>query len=160
MHSRLVSYLRDNRDHIIEHWLTEICLPAPIASQAGDDTSGLVPYTFFIEAFDQIIDQIAAGPGAYQTNASSDMNHFIGITCDCKKNTFDGRVCLELHDSGLSAFMSVFSADWDTSHEFNQLDRDCIEEVIHHALSAYFGKEVKSCALRRRRPDCPFTLNK
>ena len=50
MHARLVSYLRDNRDQIIENWLTEVEIPAPIESEKAE--GGVVPYEFFTTAFD------------------------------------------------------------------------------------------------------------
>lgn len=156
MHQRLVSYLRDNRDHILENWLTEVEVPAPTGRSASGAEDGVVPYAFFTSAFDQVVQRLELGPEAKIESEPPQMNQFLGYTCDCKQRCFGGRVCMELHDAGLTAFMSVFSEEWDTGHEFNELDRECSEDLINHALSAFFGKEVETCAHRTFRTDCPF----
>lgn len=156
MHSRLVSYLRDNRDHIIENWLTEAEIPSPAGGPkvwAGD---GVVPYAFFADAFDNILHHLEFGPEAASQQPVTHLNSFLGLTCDCKQRTFGGRVCMELHDSGLSAFMSVFDLKWDTGREFTVLDREYSEDLINHALSGFFGKEIELCHHRTFRRDCPF----
>lgn len=156
MHSRLVSYLRDNRDHIIENWLTEAEVPPPqgITPDSGED--GVVPYAFFTGAFDNVVQRLEQGPEAKDSEDLTHLDAFLGLTCDCRQRCFGGRVCMELHDSGLTAFMSVFADDWDTSHEFNELDRECSEDLINHALSGFFGREIDSCVHRTFRTDCPF----
>lgn len=156
MHSRLVSYLRDNRDHIIENWLTEAEIPAPQSYHGDSPDEGVVPYAFFADAFENVVKRLESGPAARSNHEVTDMNSFLGITCDCKQRCFGGRVCMELHDSGLTAFMSVFDENWDTGHEFNALDRECSEDLINHALSGFFGKEVELCLHRTFRTDCPF----
>lgn len=157
MHSRLVSYLRDNRDQIIENWLTEVDIPAPIeSSELG---SGVVPYEFYTTAFDAVLDILAHGSATAIERPVLHLNRFLGITCDCKERCFGGRVCLELHDAGLQAFMSVFADDWDAEHEFNQLDRECSKDLINHALSGFFGKEIDLCHHKTFRSDCPFVAH-
>lgn len=156
MHTRLVSYLRDNRDHIIENWLTEAEIPAPQDSPFDCGGEGVVPYAFFASAFDEVVERLENGPDARPGDASTHLSAFLGLTCDCQQRCFGGRVCMELHDSGLTAFMSVFVDDWDTAHEFSQLDRECSEDLINHALSGFFGKEIELCAHRLFRTDCPF----
>lgn len=157
MHSRLVSYLRDNRDQIIENWLTEVEIPAPIASANGE--GGAVPYEFFTSAFDAVLDIVEHGPAAKGTTDVFHLNRFLGITCDCKARCLGGRICMELHDSGLQAFMSVFDEAWDAEHEFNELDRECNQDHINHALSGFFGKEIDSCHNKTFRSDCPFVAH-
>ena len=159
MHTRLVSYLRDNRDHIIENWLTEAEIPAPQGKAEKTPEDGVVPYVFFATAFDDIVQRIELGPEAKGQRDVTHMNNFLGLTCDCKKRCFGGRVCMELHDSGLTAFMSVFDEKWDTGHEFNELDRECSEDLINHALSSFFGKEIELCLHRTFRTDCPFAAH-
>ena len=63
---------------------------------------------------------------------------------------------MELHDSGLKSFMSVFDDDWDADHEFNDMDRANCEELINHALSGFIGLQVDECNLKQFRTDCPF----
>lgn len=167
MHSRLVSYLRDNRDQIIENWLSEAELPAPLAAAAGGSPlagqapapviSGVAPYTFFEQAFDAVLRVIERGDAAAVRQQSPHLGTFLGQTCECRARTFGGRVCMELHDSGLAAFLSVFNEDWDVGQEFNALDREVCAEKINHALSGFFGHEVEQCPHKESRHDCPFS---
>lgn len=171
MHSRLVSYLRDNRDHIIENWLSEAELPAPLgrlsgaggvvgagASLAGATTvAGLAPYTFFEKAFDAVLAVIEHGDIRAAQDHAPQLGQFLGRTCECRARTFGGRVCMELHDSGLAAFLSVFSQDWDVAQEFSALDREICAEKINHALSGFLGHEVEHCPHKQNRHDCPFS---
>jgi hypothetical protein len=162
MHARLVSYLRDHRDQVIENWLTEVEIPAPIDSTELE--SGVVPYEFFTTAFDASLNLLEHGPNYHTHEPSCDppglhLNQFLGITCDCKARCFGGRVCMELHDAGLAAFMSVFADDWDAEHEFNELDRECSKDLINHALSGFFGREIETCHHKTFRSDCPFVAH-
>lgn len=157
MHTRLVNYLRDNRDQIIENWLTEAEIPPPQGNSADSAADGVVPYTFFTGAFENVVQRLEQGPDAKNDSELTHLKAFLGLTCDCKQRCFGGRVCMELHDSGLTAFMSVFADDWDTDHEFNQLDRELGKDLINHALSGFFGKEIELCTHRIFRTDCPFT---
>lgn len=154
MHTRLVSYLRDNRDQIIENWLTEVEVPPPLRSQGTQE--GVVPYAFLAEAFDSVLRVIKNGREQHERSGSVHLENFLGITCECKERCFGGRVCMELHDAGLEAFMSVFDSSWDTEHEFNALDRECGKDLINQALSGFFGQEIESCPHRKSRNDCPF----
>jgi len=156
MHNRLISYLRDNRDHIIENWLTEADIPAPVGFRSDAGSEGAVPFVFFANAFEEVLQRVEFGADAKVNNGPLHMSNFLGVTCECKQRCFGGRVCMELHDSGLSAFMSVFDEQWDTGHEFNELDRECCQDLINHALSGFFGREVELCAHRALRSDCPF----
>ena len=156
MHTRLVSYLRDNRDQVIENWLTEADVPAPEDSDTG---AGVVPYAFYADAFDRVVKTIESGVAPTDDEALIYINDFLGTTCDCKQRCFGGRVCIELHDSGLKAFMSVFDEDWDCDHEFNQLDRKCCEDRINHALSGFFAREIEHCKHKDFRTDCPFVAH-
>lgn len=154
MHTRLVSYLQDNRDQIIENWLTEVEVPAPTESLGGED--GVVPYAFLAGTFDSVLEMIKNGRRQEERSGSVHLENFLGITCACKERCFGGRVCLELHEAGLEAFMSVFESSWDTEHEFNALDRKCSKDLINQALSGIFGNEIASCPHRKTRNDCPF----
>ncbi|MDQ8193490.1 hypothetical protein QEH59_03580 [Coraliomargarita sp. SDUM461004] len=154
MHARLVSYLRDNRDQIIENWLTEVDIPAPIESKGLE--SGVVPYEFFTKALDAVLDLIENGPDAGKNPEVLHLSKFLGVSCDCRERCFGGRVCLELQDAGLHAFMSVFDDEWDAEHEFSPFDRECSKGLINHALSIFFSKEIKLCQQRTFRNDCPF----
>lgn len=158
MHARLVSYLRDNRDQVIENWLTEVEIPAPIQSTGAE--SGVVPYEFFATAFEAVLEILEHGPLVQSNHKVLHLNRFLGITCDCRQRCFGGRVCMELHDAGLKAFMSVFEEDWDAEHEFNELDRECSKDLINHALSGFFGQEIDLCHHKTFRSDCPFVAHK
>lgn len=157
MHAHLVSYLQDNRDQVIENWLTEVEIPAPIRS--SDSEGGVVPYAFFAQAFDAVLNIIEHGPEAKAAPKVVHLNEFLGITCDCRERCFGGRVCMELHDSGLHAFMTVFDEEWDAEHEFSELDRELSKDLINHALSGFFGKEVDLCQHKAFRNDCPFAAH-
>ncbi|MGJ8638474.1 MAG: hypothetical protein ACSHYA_03700 [Opitutaceae bacterium] len=153
MHTRLINYLKDNRDQVIENWLTEAEVPTPDGSVSE---TGVVPYAFFADAFDTVIDIISNGEPAKDEQNKIHINDFIGATCDCKQRHSGGRVCIELHDSGLTAFMSIFDEEWDCDHEFNQLDRNCCKDRINHALSGYLSREINQCTRKVFRNDCPF----
>lgn len=155
MHAHLVSYLQDNREQIIENWLTEADVPAPRGNPT-EDVEGVVPYAFFSGAFDSVLQCLAHTSAVNEDREQVHLNAFLGLTCDCKERAFGGRVCMELHDSGLTAFMSVFAEDWDTEHEFNELDRECSKDLINHALSGFFAREIELCYHRTFRVDCPF----
>jgi len=157
MHTRLVSYLLDNRDHIIENWLTEAEVPPPNKSESSEQ--GLVPYAFFASAFDSVLKRLEQGSAAKNNPEALHLNQFLGITCDCRERCFGGRVCMELHDAGLQAFMSVFEEDWDTDQEFNELDHEHNKDLINHALSGFFGQEIETCHHRTFRSDCPFVAH-
>ncbi len=156
MHERLVGYLRDNRDQIIENWLTEAEIPAPESSETETPEPGVVPYAFFANAVDCVVKIIETGKLCAVDSKQTHINSFLGMTCDCKQRCFGGRVCIELHDSGLKAFMSVFDDEWDTDHEFSTLDRECSADRINHALSGFFAREIELCKRKDFRTDCPF----
>jgi hypothetical protein len=160
MHARLVSYLRDNRDHIIENWLTEAEIPSPQDAPFANTGEGIIPYTFFTHAFDAIVETVNMASDHREVDHNPQLAHFIGSTCECREGCFGGRICMELHDSGLTAFMSVFAEEWDTSKEFNELDRECCADLINHALSGFFGKEIENCPHRESRSDCPFAAHR
>jgi hypothetical protein len=160
MHARLVSYLSDNRDQIIENWLTEVEIPAPLQSTEAE--GGVVPYAFFISAFDAVLHTLKHGASPSKEVSEQPvlhLNHFLGITCECRERCFGGRICMELHDAGLEAYMSVFDEDWDAEHEFNALDREHCKDLINHALSGFFGKEIDLCPHKTFRSDCPFVAH-
>ncbi|MEO0508405.1 MAG: hypothetical protein AAF065_00925 [Verrucomicrobiota bacterium] len=159
MHTRLVRYLQDNRDHIIENWLIEAEIPPAQSDSSTREEGGVMPYSFFIGAFEHVVQCIESGNTVKELPEFTHLNDVLGLTCDCKQRRFGGRVCMELHDSGLVAFMSVFADNWDTGHEFNQLDRECCEDLINHALSGFFDKEIDLCMSRIFRKDCPFSAN-
>lgn len=154
MHNRLISYLQDNRDQVIENWLTEVEVPSPTDSTSAAD--GIIPYAFLAEAFDAVLKTIDSGSTRHEQGDRLRLESFLGITCECKERHFGGRVCMELHDAGLQAFMSVFESNWDTEHEFNALDRECCKDLINQALSGFFGEEIEGCPHRNSRNDCPF----
>ena len=160
MHSRFISYLQDNRDQIIENWLTEAEIPAAGTQETDPSAMGVVPYAFFANAFDSVTRILQNEVSSqFESHNTMHINNFIGLTCDCKQHCFGGRVCMELHESGLEAFMSVFEEDWDTDHEFNQLDREHCAARINHALSGFFGREIELCKRKDFRPDCPFVAH-
>ena len=158
MHAHLIGYLRDNRDHIVESWLTEANLPAPIGKDADGDspTAGTVPLAFYTEAFETVLKVIETGKAPEGICQKVHLDDFLGITCACKQRCFGGRVCIELHDAGLKAFMSVFDEDWDADHEFNALDREICADTINHALSGFVANEIEHCRYKDFRTDCPF----
>lgn len=157
MNARLIGYLRDNRDQIIENWLTEVDVPASEAAYETKHDEGIVPYAFFSEAFEAVIQVLESGDCEAARLGSPQLKNFIGQSCDCRRGQLSGRVCLELQDAGLNAFTGVLSQEWDTTNEFSPSDRGEFVDLIHHALSGFFGHEVDNCPRRSVRPDCPFT---
>lgn len=160
MHARFVSYLKDNRDQIIENWLLEAEIPLPEGVELEADTSGIIPLAFLSQAFDAVIQGMETGNLPPHRADDIHLNDFLGFTCSCKQRCFGGRVCMELHDSGLKAFLSVFDETWDADHEFNQLDRENCTTLINHALSGLIDKEIEICGHKEFRNDCPFAFKK
>jgi hypothetical protein len=164
MHAHLLSYLRDHRDQIIENWLTEVEVPAPSnLLQANPTESGSVPYAFFEASFEAILAIIQNGPDAKAARSlehSNQLNEFLGKSCECRERCAGGRVCVELHDSGLHAIMAVFGEEWDAEKEFSELDKARCKTLINKALSDFFSQEIQSCQHRTLRNDCPFVAFK
>ncbi|MEM8868151.1 MAG: hypothetical protein AAGC73_07770 [Verrucomicrobiota bacterium] len=156
MHPRLVSYLKDNRDQIIENWLTETQVPSVKSELETVELTGLVPLEFYNHAFDTILATIWSGEAPTFVFNSMHLDHYLGITCSCRSRCYGGRVCIELHEAGLKAFMSVFREDWDTEAEFSPTDRTCFADIINHGLSGFFKAEIEHCDFKEIRKDCPF----
>ncbi|WP_269522779.1 hypothetical protein [Coraliomargarita parva] len=159
MQNRLVAYLLDNREQIVENWLTEAEVPPADDVERAEQDEGPIPLSFFDSAVNQVIEMIRTGQRPVETNKTLHMDSFLGTHCVCRARTFGGRACIELHDSGLKAFMSVFEEDWDTEHEFNALDREFCCELINNALSGLIAYEIEHCQHRAGRNDCPFAMN-
>jgi len=166
MHDRLCAYLRDNRDQILEHWLTEAELPLP---EETNQTAvmGAVPLAFLEGAFDRVLATIAGKPcrcnghdwrKLHHAEGAMHLDDFLNVTCACRIQKFGGRVCLELQKAGFLAFTSVFNREWDAGAEFNDDERVRSAELINEALAATFGQEVLICKHRLERPDCPFSV--
>lgn len=156
MHRNLVSYLKDNRDQIIENWLTEAEVPPPDNAENPTTATGVVPLAFFVHAFDAVVEVVRTGKLPPKREKSIHLDDFLGLTCTCKQRRFGGRICIELHDSGLKAFLSVFDDEWDTDHEFSNLDREDYADLINHALSGLIAREIEGCKFKQFRSDCPF----
>lgn len=153
MHRRLVSYLRDNRDQILESWLTEADLPLP---QGGSDLcgcQGTVPLSYLQRIFDQVMHTLQ---GKISSDAAPHLDDILGVTCTCRDRTRGGRVCIELHESGLRAFLAVFDEAWDADGEFSPLDRECCTHLINQSLSKVIQREIATCEHKHSRNDCPF----
>ena len=158
MHERLISYLKDNRDQIIETWLLEAEITPIHTSHTPSTTTcpaGL-PVEFLTQSFDRTVQAIESGQVSEELPAGMHLDDILGVTSTCKQRTMGGRVCIELHDSGLVAFLSVFDAKWDTAHEFSELDHEQFSELINQALSGVFSTEIKHCEYKNSRSDCPF----
>jgi hypothetical protein len=158
MHERLIRYLKDNRDHIVETWLLEAEVPQlnTCGEMSNASTTG-VPLSFLTQAFDSTLKVIKNGQAPKQRTSGIHLDDILGVTCTCKNRTIGGRVCIELHDSGLVAFMSVLNSNWDATSEFNEFDREHFADLIHHALSGVFSNEINQCQYKRFRTDCPFS---
>ena len=157
MHAHLVSYLQDNRDQIIENWLLEAEIPAMRTDQASPAIgSAGVPIEFLSHAFDRTLKVIESGKAPEHTTDGIHLDDILGSTCTCKQRTMGGRVCMELHDSGLVAFLSVFETNWDTTSEFSEFDREHFSDLINHALSGVISNEIEHCQYKNFRSDCPF----
>jgi hypothetical protein len=159
MHARLISYLKDNRDQIVETWLLEAEMPTIPTDQPPSATCPTgVPLEFLTQTFDRALDVIASGQAPEKKAPGMHLDDILGVTCTCKQRTMGGRVCIELHDSGLVAFLSVFDANWDASGEFSEFDREHFADLINHALSGVFSSEIEHCHYKHFRSDCPFVI--
>lgn len=158
MNQRLVSYLRDNRDFIIENWLTEADLPPP---ENASGCEGSVPVAFLDGVFDRVLDRISGRHECHCQDHKHQVafSQVLGVTCACQTHRLRGHVCLELHEAGARAFNAVFSDNWDAEGEFNQLDRESGLRQINEALAWIFGQEIFRCPKRIGKADCPFSLN-
>ena len=160
MHEHLISYLSDNRDQIIENWLLEAEIPPPIEGDSSSDSQGVVPLAFLNYGFEAVIQILNTGHLPADRDGTMHLRDFLGFTCSCKERCFGGRVCMELHDSGLAAFLSVFDETWDADHEFTQSDRERCTAQLNHALSMLISNEIKNCNHKEFRADCPFAFRK
>lgn len=158
MNQRLVSYLEDNRDFIIETWLTEADLPPP---QGVNGCEGSVPVAFLESLFDRVLDRLCGRENCHCPDEKRrvQFREVLGVTCACQSNRLRGHVCLELHDSAVRAFQAVFVDEWDPEGEFNQFDREMGLRAVHESLSFIFGQEIFGCPKRVGNAKCPFTLN-
>lgn len=160
MHERLISYLKDNRDQIIETWLLEAEIPAMHADHTTSNTPpASVPVEFFAHAFDRTVTAIESGQTPAPQTSGMHLDDILGDTCTCKQRTMGGRVCIELHDSGLVAFMSVFDASWDAAAEFSESDHKNFTNLINHALARVVSSEIEHCQYKNTRSDCPFAVD-
>lgn len=168
MHERLVNYLRDNRDQILESWLTEADLPLPPNAIPFDGMQGTVPLAFLEDVFERLLKRISGEPCNCHGHKGADgcnghkalhLDDFLNITCACSLRRMGGRVCIELHQSGRQAFHSIFENGWDAGEEFNEDERKHCLERIDNALASTFGEEVGGCRHSLERPDCPFRLH-
>lgn len=160
MRTRLVNYLKDNRDQIIENWLTETDLPLPEALSKLPGCKGTVPLAFLEGNFEQVLNRISEQPcncGALV--GTLHLDDFLEVTCACTNRKLGGRVCVELHESGLRAFTSVLNDNWDVHEEFNHLDREYCASLINEALSKTFASEIGRCQHKHERSDCPFVAH-
>jgi hypothetical protein len=157
MHRRLVSYLRDNRDQILENWLTEIDLPLPPHLPDTRDCQGTIPLSYLQAVFDKVILSLQGKTNQTSNTASSDgLDSIINVTCSCHDKSHRGRVCLELHEAGLRAFHTIFEDAWDADGEFSPLDRECCMSLINQALGKVIQNEIQNCQHKHSRSDCPF----
>lgn len=160
MHARLISYLKDNKDQIVETWLLEAEIPVLHNDQAGSSPRPTgVSVEFLAQSFDRTLNVIGSGKAPDKLEPGIHLDDMLGVTCTCKQRTMGGRVCIELHDSGLVAFLSVFDQNWDASREFNEFDREHFADLINHALSGVFSSEIEHCHYKHFRSDCPFVTD-
>ncbi|WP_269540693.1 hypothetical protein [Cerasicoccus fimbriatus] len=159
MNKRLTSYLRDNRDHIIENWLMESDLPPPTDRS---ECEGSVPVAFLEGVFDRVLERISGSQPACHcgtANQKVELRQILGVTCACQTNRLRGHVCLELHEAGIRAFGAIMHDSWDAQQEFNDFDRENSLKAINEALAWIFSQEIFRCPHRVGKQDCPFTLN-
>ena len=157
MHEHLISYLQDNRDQIIENWLLEAEIPPMHTAPPSETPPTGVPTEFLTHTFDRTLKVIQTGLAPVKCKTDGlHLDDILGSTCTCKQRTMGGRVCIELHDSGLVAFLSVFDTNWDTTNEFSEFDREHFADLINHALSGVISNEIGHCHFKNFRSDCPF----
>lgn len=153
MHLHLAQYLKDNREHILEHWITEAEVPSLIHCRCSNGSEGIIPLSYLSRAIEQVITKLETGNFRKLNESETHLNDFLGHTCTCRDNT---RVCTEIRDSGYVAFLSIFGEDWDTYHEFDEVDREYASLRISQILSEYFEEEIALCAMGKLRNDCPY----
>lgn len=157
MHLQLAQYIKDNKEHILEHWITEAEVPSLTHCNCSSGSEGIIPLSYLSYAIDQVITHLQSGKFTPQSPKEPHLNDFLGHTCICRDNA---RVCTEIRDAGYVAFQVIFSEDWDSEHEFDDVDREYASTRIGQILTEFFKEEITQCAMGARFPNCPQrTLN-
>jgi len=153
MHLHLAQYLKDHKEHILEHWITEADVPSMTHCNCSSQSEGIIPLSYLEYSLGQVIHHLEIGHFNTHLANETHLNDFLGHTCVCRDNT---RVCTEIRDSGYVAILSIFSSDWDADHEFDDIDREYASNRIGQILTEFFKSEITLCAEAQDRRDCPF----
>ncbi|NRA26690.1 MAG: hypothetical protein HRU10_05510 [Opitutales bacterium] len=184
MRAKLVEYLNDNKDQIIETWLTDLELPIPETKHSHEEKDctcggacaslkghsckptalvetqpalhGTVTVSYLSGAFEAITAHITSKGAISEWFDRPHFDQFIGITSTCSDNNLAGRVCIDLYSSGYRAFRSIFNNGWDSDEEFSDNDQDACMDLIQQALVSTLRQDIELCTLRAERADCPF----
>lgn len=155
MHNQLAQYLKDNKEQILETWLTSAVVPSVPRCNEHTEHSGAIPVSYLSVVIDQVIYNLQHGQFANAENNKNTLNTFLGHTCACRNNQL---VCDEVRDSGSKSFSSIFDADWDSDSEFNQFDRDYAKFRIDEILQNFFSLEIERCSQEQRNHKCPYKV--
>ncbi|MEM7792522.1 MAG: hypothetical protein AAF546_14050 [Verrucomicrobiota bacterium] len=142
MHQHLISYLKDNRDHIIENWLTETQVPAFSEEYESIDLRKLLHLDFYRRAFETVLISISTKKSPFFFSRAIHISCQLSIGRFRRKQSFVGQIQKGLHEAGLKAFMSVFKDDWDAGSEFSRTDRKYLEDLIGRSLAEFLVTEV------------------
>lgn len=120
---RLVSYLKDNQDQIVESWLTGAAVPdSAYGYDAGLRERRLLRFLegAFVVVLDQLSGNEPAEPGWLDgARFAQLMEETAWCPCDGSRACFNLQLC----DAGGMAFQSVLCETWDTAGEFTALER-------------------------------------
>ncbi|MEM1222459.1 MAG: hypothetical protein AAGH40_06815 [Verrucomicrobiota bacterium] len=142
MHQHLISYLSDNRDHIIENWLTETQVPEFSEGPEEMELREILHLDFYKRAFESVLTSISTKKSPFFFSRAIHIGRHLSIGRFRKKYGFIDQVQNGLHEAGLKAFMNVFKEDWDAGSEFSRTDRKYLEDLIGRSLSDFLVTEM------------------
>jgi hypothetical protein len=155
MNKPLAQYLKDNKEQILETWLTSAIVPSVPRCNSHTEQTGAIPVSYLSEVIDQVIYNLQHGQFSINEGKQNSLNTFLGHTCACRNNRL---VCDEVRESGCKSFSSIFEEDWDIDFEFNEFDRDYAKFRIDEILQDFFSLEIDRCSQEQRNHKCPYKV--
>jgi hypothetical protein len=152
MHLHIAQYIDDNREHIIESWLTEAEVPTVSCASNESADKGIIPESYLSQVVEQVSRKLREGHFDLLSQDRIRLNSFLGHTCACRDNV---NVCTEIRDSGYQAFLQIFNDPWDSEHEFDATDRAYASTRIGQILTEFFNQEIQDCSMKTVENSCP-----
>ncbi len=139
---RLVSYLEDNQDQIVESWLTGAVVPECLCNMPAADCDRAL-LRFIKGAMEAVLLQLGGHtpPNGGWTRGER-LLELLDATGWCPCDGSQAGLCAQLRQAGSSAFESVLSDVWDSSGEFSPEERAQALQLIDMALATFVNPAV------------------